>query len=416
MLRLIRLSLFLFTFPVLSLWAGPELELYDSLLNLQKERAMDLLEKNPWLIDSISDQVYRVVQGDREYSSAGITPLLFTIRYDLDSMTRLLLDLFADPNVPGEDGLSPLNLAASRGNTLAVRWLLTAGALREAETEDHQTALTLAISNSHFETADFLVDQGARLYQNSPIENPLAEQIYSRKILIRESMKLLDKGLESHFLLEAAKEGDYLKARALLEQGMEPDGRDSAGITPLMEASYYQNKEVVRLLLESGAAVNGADLQGIRPLALAAARGDIEILDLLLEKGADPNRGDSLEFTTLYHSLIYHQRKVFKDLLQQDISLNRRDSSGRTLLMTAAYLGDLWAVNLLLEQGVAAPLTDYEGYNAIYYALSAFRKNRREDYFTIVDRLIEFGVNSTPYASMAGDPEMRVLLEARFRY
>lgn len=416
MLRLIRLSLIFFTYSVVSLWAGPELELYDSLLNLQKDRAADLIQNNPLLLDKVSDQVYRVVTGDREYSSEGLTPLLFTLRYDLDAMTRLLLETGADPNAAGTDGGTPLALAASRGNTLAVRWLLTAGARREEELENHHTALTLAMANGRFETADFLVEQGARLYEDSPVEDPLAGQIYSRKIQIRESMMLLDKGLPSHHLLEAAQNGDYQRARALLEQGFDPDGRDSAGITPLLEASYHGRGNMVKLLLESGASVNGADLLESRPLSLAAAMGELRILETLLEEGADPNRGDSLEYTALYHSLIYHQEQAFEKLLEQDIYLDRRDSQGRTIIMIAAYMGDLRAVDLLLEKGIASALTDREGLNAVYYAVNAFRRNSEEDYFTVVDRLIASGVNSKPYASLAGDPEMRILLEARFRY
>lgn len=54
-------------------------------------------------------------------------------------------------------------------------------------------------------------------------------------------------------LMEAAADGDVARARELLEDGRDPDGRTLKGRLPLSEAARAGNTEIVELLLEHGA-------------------------------------------------------------------------------------------------------------------------------------------------------------------
>jgi len=417
MFRPFRLSLILLLFLfAIQLWAGPELDLYEALLEKDAYSVEAILEGNPELLNMPNKQVYQVAFGDYIYSSQGLSPLLFTIEYNLDSMTRLLLNLGADPNSLGADGRYPLHRAAFLGETILVRWLLEAGALREAGGEDQHTALTWALSAGRWNTADFLIERGARLYKTSPVDDPLVEMVYSRKITMRDALSITDSGLSSFLLIDAAKRGQYDVLYRLLLQNNDPDTRDSGGVSPLMAAVFEGQIQEAELLLEFGADPNIADINELRPLYIAAARGDLKMMELLYQYGAGLNRGEYLEHTALFAALVYRRKAALEWLLVQGVEVNRRCSeTGATPLMIASWLGDRWSVEELLYYGAASAVGDFNGDNAIYYALRAYNKNSGVNYYSIIDRLIQSGVDSRRYASQARDSRFRSLLEARWQ-
>ncbi len=60
--------------------------------------------------------------------------------------------------------------------------------------------------------------------------------------------------------------------------------------TPLCNAAYKGQIEIVKLLLERGAFVDGVDLTAATPLMIAAQQGHIEIVKALVRKGAELQR------------------------------------------------------------------------------------------------------------------------------
>ena len=59
------------------------------------------------------------------------------------------------------------------------------------------------------------------------------------------------------------------------------------GDTPLHEAAYHGQTEVLELLLKQGADINAKDRFGKTPLHWAAKNGKTEVVELLLKNGAD---------------------------------------------------------------------------------------------------------------------------------
>ncbi|HET7293329.1 MAG TPA: ankyrin repeat domain-containing protein [Vicinamibacteria bacterium] len=93
-------------------------------------------------------------------------------------------------------------------------------------------------------------------------------------------------------LLDAARAGDAVRVRRLIETGARVEVRDEHGFTPLMRAAGSASAESVRLLIRAGAEVNAALHSGWTALMEATANGRLDSARLLLEAGARPNDRD----------------------------------------------------------------------------------------------------------------------------
>jgi ankyrin repeat protein len=110
-------------------------------------------------------------------------------------------------------------------------------------------------------------------------------------------------------LVDLAGSGDVDGVRALLDQGVDVNAKDSkAGCTALHEAiQLYPLSEqafmnMVRLLLDRGANINASDCLGYSPLTLAAIEGLPEIMRILIDRGGDVNKKDDNGKTPLMYA------------------------------------------------------------------------------------------------------------------
>ncbi|WP_042348196.1 ankyrin repeat domain-containing protein [Bacillus massiliigorillae] len=86
----------------------------------------------------------------------------------------------------------------------------------------------------------------------------------------------------------------------LIQEGVNVNGKDEGGYTPLHWAAQSGNVDVVELLLSFGADVNAKDEEGFSPLSYANSQRNAQIVDCLLQYGADSNELESSnEITTV---------------------------------------------------------------------------------------------------------------------
>ena len=101
-------------------------------------------------------------------------------------------------------------------------------------------------------------------------------------------MAMRDVGAE---LIDAASWGNSTaKVEALIDEGADPNARDTSGLTPLLVAALNGRTKNVRVLVASGADVE-AEGASMRPLAAAASRGWAETVQALIDAGADLEGG-----------------------------------------------------------------------------------------------------------------------------
>ncbi|WP_457634147.1 ankyrin repeat domain-containing protein [Oceanithermus desulfurans] len=240
-------------------------------------------------------------------NAIGETPLHVAARMGErpEAVAAFLLSRGADVAAVDDDGWTPLHGAATAGNAGVARMLVVAGA--EVDARDHRSftpLLLLADWGGGLETARTLVDLGADIR---------ARDRWRRNVLHLAVVNADPEDLEA-----------WLKLGAVLEE------RSSTGETPLhVAARLGDDPEVLRSLVRLGAELEARDGDGWTPFLSAARAGASGNLRALAEMGAD---------------------------------VNARSKLGRNALHLAAqYASDEAVINLLVELGVEAAVTDAAG-------------------------------------------------------
>jgi ankyrin repeat protein len=152
------------------------------------------------------------------------------------------------------------------------------------------------------------------------------------------SFKDLDKAL-----FAAIRDGEHKSAQALLDKGADVNARNDVGDTALMQAALNADQEMMQLLPRRGVEVRTRGVYDVTPLLRALH--DPNKVQLLLRSGA---RID--ERAMVLAAMIPGSRKTLELLSLRGGSVNA-SVGGYTVLMAAAYSGDLDAATWLVEHG-----------------------------------------------------------------
>lgn len=178
------------------------------------------------------------------------------------------------------------------------------------------------------------------------------------------------------FLHIACANENYVVAEHLINLGADLNARDIIGDTPLYDAIFTQNIELVKLLLDRGALVDPPyidnDCFQYSPLAQAANDGLREIVALLLERGANVKRRPVSKFdicSSLVCGAGSGNATIVEMLLNAGADVNERDFTNQTPLMKACQSDRASIVRLLLARGAdvhaeSLPLLSYGRHTA----------------------------------------------------
>ena len=189
-------------------------------------------------------------------------------------------------------------------------------------------------------------------------------------------------------LVNAAKQGDTVTLRSMLDRGAAVNAAASDGSTALFWAASRNDAEMVDLLIKAGANVNVANdygatalyvastnadepivsklldakanpnaalLSGETPLMQAARRGKLDVVRTLLARGANANAKESTGGqTALMWAISERHADVAEELVKRGADVQARSNGGSTALMFAAQQGNAESTRILLAAGARA--------------------------------------------------------------
>jgi ankyrin repeat protein len=331
-----------------------------------------------------------------------------------------LLEKGADPNCRGENGLTPLHIAAKLGRVEIIRRLVTKGADPNARGRNSATPLHLAAESGQEEAARFLVELGADV--NARDESGRTPLHYAAMAgHSKMAMLLLERGADANArewaqgdtpLHAAVAAGHVDVARLLLERGADPNARNADGFTPLHYAVSTGGMEAIVLLASWGAGMYVRDARGRTPLHLAVELNRAGVVTLLLEKGANPNAADENGRTPLHYAAEKGHLRAAKILLENGANPFIKDKYNKTPAEVARERGYRELAELVAERAQPAVRVDESGKGLI----EAVRSGDAEKVKELLERGADpnlrdcYGMNPLHWAALVGRADIARLL------
>ena len=241
-----------------------------------------------------------------------VTPLWVACQFGHLGVVKRLVEAGADVDVKDTTGLSTLMVATQEGHADVVAYVLGFGVLDVDEVDGEElTPLKNACLEGHLDVVRVLVEEGGVDVdvEGKDEYGPIYWACCGGEV---DVVRLLvdagsgsgvgkDGGVWVSGLVAAVRSRSLEIVRLLMGMGVDVDGVDGNGATPLCCASVSQFTDGVRVLLgEGGADVNKAGEEGKTPLhwaCLVAKKPGI--VRVLLEAGADVGSVDDAGDTPL---------------------------------------------------------------------------------------------------------------------
>ena len=209
----------------------------------------------------------------------GLTPIeVFTREYEATQLhwwagvgnveqLALCLDIAQNRNCRDIEGWSAMHYAAYFGHKNSIAELIRYGADANCATKQGWTPVAITTLNQEEESLAFLLKFGG---------NPTT-YIYEDPY---------DGATPLHICMFTEKA--FSISKRLLESGANPNSGDRLGFTPLHYAAKTDKPELIRLLIQNGGNPNCVSKDALSPLDLAILDERLETIRTLLENGADP--------------------------------------------------------------------------------------------------------------------------------
>ena len=300
-------------------------------------------------VDRVRTLMYANVDVN-EKNYAGITPLTIAAeKGNMDIIKMLVEDGKAVVNDKSSYGVTPIISAAAAGNSEVVEYLVAHGADVTAKDDWGKTALIYAAG----------------------MNNP---QLITNLIKLDDTAVNLPDNSGNTPLIYAAQKGLNDNIKILLNNGADVNYRNPAtGLSSIAAAAAEGNSNTIRLLVRTGNAdVNISDLSGRTPIFYAVEQNQEDALRTLFSLGADPNAQDHTGVTALMRASAKGRQNCVDILLKQKgIQTDTKDFQDRTALTYSVYADDLGPAQALIQAGADINGRDKSGYTAVMSAVKS---------------------------------------------
>jgi len=205
-----------------------------------------------------------------QVDQAGRTPLHWAISSGDEESVRVLLELGASLSSTCKLRNNSIHYAALLGNPTILLMLFGQRNLAEINSLNgaNYSPVLLAASRGHSAAVKFLMDRGAQTNLSAPGGNSIL-----------------------HLALKGG--CDLPTIQAIKRAAIDINQKNDAGQTPLHFASCRDNVEVVKWLISNGANVKAQCTEGNSPAHMAANFGCANVLKLLISSSCDPNKANN---------------------------------------------------------------------------------------------------------------------------
>ncbi len=285
------------------------------------------------------------------YDSFGETALINAIISQNRSIIALLLKTGADPNLPNQQGITPLIKATKQNDTATVALLLSEKhiALEEKSLKGY-SALHYAVLNKNKKIIRLLLQAGA---------NP--QTIASNRMTP---------------LHETASHASTSIAQILIEAGAPLNALGPHQNNPLHFATAQNNVALIQLLLKKGATYDVQNGQHETALIIAAREGHLESVEALLDAGVALHLVDKKKNSALHYAAMKKKINLLQYLLEiiqtnenKQSLLNIQNESGNTALHLATYYNNFKAIKRLIHGGIDVNIQNQHGDTALHQAI-----------------------------------------------
>ena len=184
-------------------------------------------------------------------------------------------------------------------------------------------------------------------------------------------------------LLIALAKKDIDAINVLLKSGADPNIMVGAALnatdrarTALQMACHWGNLSAIKILLNAGADPNimvGGDVNTTNRkgtvLITACQQRNMDVIKLLLNAGADPNLADSVGRAPIHHAII-GGKDVLQVIIEHGADVNATNRNDETALTVACRVGNINAINVLLNTGADPNNADSAGRTPIHHAIT----------------------------------------------
>lgn len=166
-------------------------------------------------------------------------------------------------------------------------------------------------------------------------------------------------------LMVAGKVGDLPLVTSLVSAGARIDATTQTNGTALMFAVLGNQRVVAEWLVKRGADIHVIGSNGWTALTIAAAKGHLDLLQWLVDLGADAQLRDVYRYTPLMRAVENNHEAVVAVLLSlPQTDINVQDEYDNTSLHHAVFAGNAPMVQLLLQHGADARISNRQGMTA----------------------------------------------------
>jgi ankyrin repeat protein len=173
-----------------------------------------------------------------------------------------------------------------------------------------------------------------------------------------------------------------LSSTPLVAQPLAVPKPEQVQASPVADAARRGDHETVQALLQQGQNVNGLDSAGTPALHWAVHVNDLELVNLLLAAGADLSLKNRYGQAPIHIAVQQRHAAMAQRLLQAGANIEQADAAGEPPLLTATRLGDAGMVEVLLKQGAQVDARD------VPYGQTALMMAVREEHASLAQRLL----------------------------